>query len=211
MLTDCASLPPNLDSGSGVPTQLDLSSSCRCSQEGCPASTGKTEHGGNHHEGTRYLCPPLQPQPLVSHLWGQTSLLGDQKSPEEEEDGSLLICLALVGVLSHEGCDGIQEVGVQLLGLVEDEQGLPAALQGLADLPLQLGLQQGGQSGAPGTTQPSTTAAPSPPTQQDRAENRKSKGRKTSEVRQISLISERKRKERHQVVQRQPPTLPQTD
>lgn len=104
---------------------------------------------------------------------------------------------------------------MQLLCLIKDNQGLPAALQGLADLPVQLGLQGGEESqdslGFPGITQPSTTAAPSPPTQWDRAENRKSKGRKTSEVRLISLTREGKRKERNQVVQRQPPTLPQTD
>lgn len=68
-LTDSASLPPSLDAGSGVPAQLLLQ--IPCSQGACPASMGKTEHGDdNHHEGTRYLCPPLQPQPLVSHTSG---------------------------------------------------------------------------------------------------------------------------------------------
>lgn len=77
---------------------------------------------------------------------------------------------------------------MQLLGLVEDEQGLPAALQGLTDLPLQLDLCSSREEcqeplECPGITQPSTTTALSPPTQQDRAENRKSKGRKMSEAR----------------------------
>lgn len=40
---------------------------------------------------------------------------------------------------------------MQLLGLVKDEQGLPAALQGLADLPLQLDLCSSREvSGTPG-------------------------------------------------------------
>lgn len=68
---------------------------------------------------------------------------GDHKSPEEEEDGSLLICLAVL--LSHEGPDGIQKAGMQLFSLIKDEQGLPAALQGLAELPLQLGLHSRGE------------------------------------------------------------------
>lgn len=49
-------------------------------------------------------------------------------------------------VVSHEGLDGIQEAGVQLLGLIKDEQGLRAALQGLAELPLQLRLEAAGTS-----------------------------------------------------------------
>lgn len=122
------------------------------------------------------------PQGINTITWFLPIPSGAQKSPEEEEDGSLVIRLALAVVVSHEGPDGIQEAGMQLLGLVEDEQALPAAPQGLADLLLQLGLQQGGASGVPGCpgiTQPSTTA----PTQQDRVENRESKGRKTSEAR----------------------------
>lgn len=74
---------------------------------------------------------------------------GDQESPEEEEDGSLLILTVL---WSHEGPDGIQEAGMQLLCLIKDKQGLPAALQGLTDLPVQLGLQRGRRVRSPWDT-----------------------------------------------------------
>lgn len=67
--------------------------------------------------------------------------LGAQKSPEEEEDGSLVIHLALVVMASHEGLDGIQEAKVKFLCLVEDEQGLLAELHSLTYLLLQLSLQ----------------------------------------------------------------------
>lgn len=65
--------------------------------------------------------------------------LGAQESPEEEEDGSLVILLAL-GV-RHEGLDGIQEAKVKLLCLIEDEHGLLTEPHGLAYRPLQLSLR----------------------------------------------------------------------
>lgn len=116
-------------------------------QGGCPASVSKIDHGGN--------CLFLDIFPLSCSLspsyhtpQGMNSItlilpipLGAQKSPEEQEDGSPVIHLALVVVVSHEGLDGIQEAGMKFLCLIEDEQGLLAALHSLTDLILQLSLQ----------------------------------------------------------------------
>lgn len=44
-----------------------------------------------------------------------------QKLPEEEEDGSPVILLALVRA-SHEGLDDIQEARMKFLCLIKDEQ-----------------------------------------------------------------------------------------
>lgn len=67
--------------------------------------------------------------------------MGTQKSPEEEEDGSPVIHLALVVIASHERLDGIQEAEMKFLCLIKDEQGLLAELHSLAYLLLQLSLQ----------------------------------------------------------------------
>lgn len=53
----------------------------------------------------------------------------------------MVIHLALVVVVSHEGLDGIQEAEMKFLCFIEDEQGLLAQLHSLAYLLLQLSLQ----------------------------------------------------------------------
>lgn len=114
-MQDDTTLPPK-PTGAKAAAQLGLSSQ---------QQQGKLTMEATALWKSRHLFPHLCiPSPSYHTLSGALSLptsLEAQKLPEEEEDGSPVILLALVRA-SHEGLDDIQEARMKFLCLIEDEQ-----------------------------------------------------------------------------------------